>query len=119
MTELFWLTFDELVQGVEYWVFNKNGERKYPRTNVVRLANGLLRKDKDGFLIASYKTDLKYLPAPKDRPKPNIWDDYIDTNGDFLIAEDHYIAKQYEKKTYVALSAWAKHIAETEFTDDS
>ena len=77
---LYYMSFDELEEDIKYLVLNDDGA----------LVSG--SKYGDFFLISKsgsveYRNpeNSKFIPAPQDKPKPNVWDGDLDSLGNFKI----------------------------------
>ena len=122
MSELFFMTWDEVKEGQEVWVFSRTN--KLDGLLYKKIEGGLYYQTEEETWARSDKNYLayKFLPVPKDRPEPNLWDEHVDKHGDFDLFRlkpfnDGKMHKGLVKKyaTYFrALAAWINHILDGE-----
>ena len=122
---LYFMTWDEVEEGQEVIIFSA----PYHKTS------GLVYAAKeDGCLIytngsgnkqevSSVPEKYKYLPIPQDRPKPNIWDEWVSGGHDIemqnvdIIGGVVHISHDYidnNRDICRALAAWINHVLDGE-----
>lgn len=122
---LYFMTWDEVEEGQEVWLFSKAnnlGDLLYKK-----IEGDLFYQTEEETWARSMgsNSDYKFLPVPQDRPKPNIWDEYIggvltdDPKFDFWSMECSVIRiyKRWVMKfptAFRALAAWINHVLDGE-----
>jgi len=126
---LYFMTWDEVEEGEEVWCFNKSNKNEIAQSGVKK-NDGLFNKETgDGVL---WSKDWVFIPVPQDRPKPNIWDEYLKIGeaelGSYISIqvggnrEGKYrhesCVHEYNiiefKDNYRALVAWVNHVLDGE-----
>ena len=80
MTELYFLTWDEVEERQEVWVFDGSDDKRcWPSSRVTKKGESiLLDGERDDIANTTNFRKFKFLPVPQDRPKPQIWDEWVD-----------------------------------------
>jgi len=130
MTDLYFVTWDEVEEGQQVWAFAIEGGTKMA---------SIYRKNKDFLQVLTdiptqfrwHRSDingesLKFIPAPKDRPEPNVWDKFMvkETTvlqagfncgfGSLLTIKKSMVLSS--KDRFRALAAWINHVLEQDKT---
>ena len=121
---LYFTPWEDVLEGQEVWVFDSVNNKYTAR-----------HKKMQGRLFYTFDMDCgswepsscvlskcKFLPAPQDRPKPNIWDEYMGMGGDYLDSpiddtcsgSTHKVEIIENKEFYRAKAAWINHVLDGE-----
>ena len=125
MTELYFLTLDEVEEGEEVWAFQDGNRLSHARYK--KLGGFLVQMDFDNNFpsdgtwkktLTHNNAKLKFIPVPQDRPKPNIWDEYLSNSNRFVVDRfrgykslNHNIVEEHAR-FFRALAAWIDHVLE-------
>ena len=125
MTELYFLTWDEIEEGQEVWAFDgSDNKRCWPSSRVTKKGELiLLDGERDDIANTTNFRKLKFLPVPQDRPEPQIWDEYLRQGGTRekfdvqlpYLASSRTFCRNWiieNDKIFRALAAWINHVLE-------
>ena len=125
---LYFMTWDEVEEGQKVLLVGATHTKLtsgivYTRKgDHLTFTTGTHRQQQAGYTYINYK----YIPVPQDRPKPNIWDEYMDkvlTGFRFNFWPTECPTMKitiYERwvvrfpKTFRALVAWINHVLDGE-----
>ena len=120
---IYFMTWDDVLEGQEVFAFKKSHSSNYyfdVHGNIyTRRGDYLTFTTSKNEVVQSTLnlSDYKYIPVPQDRPKPNIWDEYmvdgkfdcrtmvIDAHGFLMLAGNNG-----NRKKDRALAAYINHI---------
>ena len=118
---LYFTPWEDIEEGQEVLCFVHEFQERH---RYRKGANGILEiygyngdNDWKPSLIEVHKA--RFLPAPQDRPKPNIWDEYTSSYGDIVLSTistgtGSVVIKPSEVKAnpehFRAASAWFNHV---------